>query len=97
MINMYYYNIYSTRFRKSSSIDQFQLLNYPLLTGLGLGVHRTLPKSFSFPPSQPAIRCITSARLAAAVPIVVRSNNRFAAGVKLPSVRRGVQLGGAIP
>lgn len=67
---------------------------------VGVGVHRTRLRSLS--PvclvSQPDIRPIASALLAAAVPIVVLSNNLFAAGVKLPgaSALRGVQLGGPI-
>lgn len=69
------------------------------VTGLGVGVHRTLFNSCSraFEPSQPACRPITSARLAAAVPNVVLSNSRLAAGVKLPSALLGVHVGGAIP
>ena len=69
-----------------------------LVTGLGVGVHRTLFKSCSlaFTPSHPACLPIASARLAAAVPIVVRSNNRLAAGVRFPSALRGVHDGGAI-
>ena len=77
---------------------------YPSLrvTGLGVGVHLTLFKSLSFPvvfvPSHPAVCCIACARLTAAVPIAVRSNNRLAAGVKLPaaSALLGVQDGGGI-
>lgn len=49
-------------------------------------------------PPQLDVLPIASARRAAAVPSVVLSNNRFAAGVRLPgaSALRGVQLGGAI-
>jgi hypothetical protein len=39
---------------------------------------------------------MASALLAAAVPIVDRSNSLFAAGVKFPSVRLGVHVGGPI-
>lgn len=70
------------------------------MTGLGVGVHRTLFKSCSlaFDPlrSQPDVLFIASARLDAAVPIVVLSNNLLAAGVNVPSVLRGVQDGGGI-
>ena len=64
----------------------------------GVGVHRTWLRSFSLPPPQPDILPIASARRDAAVPSVVLSSNRFAAGVRLPgaSALRGVQLGGAI-
>lgn len=67
----------------------------------GVGVHRTWFRSFSFElplPLQLDIFPIASARRAAAVPNVVLSNSRFAAGVRLPgaSALRGVQLGGAI-
>ena len=69
-----------------------------LATGAGLGVHRTLFKScsFAFEPSHPACRPIASARLAAAVLIVVRSSSRLAAGVRPPSALLGVQDGGGI-
>ena len=72
---------------------------YPrLVTGLGVGVHRTRFRSFSFAvvPSHPALRPITSARLAAAVPSVERSSSLFAAGVSAPaaSARLGVHEGG---
>ena len=48
--------------------------------------------------SHPDVRAIDSARLVAAVPMVLRSKSRRAAGVKLPAAsdRRGVQDGGAI-
>lgn len=67
----------------------------------GVGVHRIWFKSFSLDPPlppQPDTFPMASARRAAAVPNVVLSNNRFAAGVRLPgaSALRGVQLGGAI-
>ena len=67
------------------------------MTGLGVGVHRTRFRSLSFF-SQPAVFPIASALLDAAVPIVVRSSNLFAAGVNDPdaSARRGVQEGGAM-
>ena len=73
-----------------------------MVVGLGAGVHRMRFKSFSFtaePPSHPAVRSITSALLIAAVPKVLRSSNRRAAGVRLPaaSERRGVHEGGGIP
>lgn len=69
--------------------------------GLSAGVHRTRFKSFSLgfaPPSHLAVRSIASALLMAAVPRVLRSSNRRAAGVKLPgaSERRGVHEGGGI-
>jgi hypothetical protein len=67
---------------------------------VGVGVHRTRLRSLSpvCPFPQPDIRPIASALLAAAVPIVVLSNNLFPAGVRLPgaSALRGVQLGGPI-
>lgn len=69
---------------------------------LGVGVHLTLFRSFSLAlpplPSHPAIRPMASALLAAAVPMVVLSNNLFAAGVKLPgtSALREVHEGGGI-
>jgi hypothetical protein len=74
---------------------------HPLrVTGLGLGVHLTRLRSLSLPlpasPSHPAVLPIASALLAAAVPIVDRSNSLFAAGVKFPSVLLGVQVGGPI-
>jgi len=74
---------------------------YPLLwTDVGVGVHRTRSRSFSFPllDSQPAVRSIASALLAAAVPMVVRSSRRRAAGVRFPlaSARRGVHEGGGM-
>lgn len=67
----------------------------------GVGVHRIRFRSFSLElplPLQPDIFPTASALRAAAVPSVVLSNNRFAAGVRLPgaSALRGVQLGGAI-
>jgi hypothetical protein len=75
--------------------------HHRLVTGLGVGVHLTLSISLLLAfalPSQPFIRAIASALRAAAVPIVVRSSSRFAAGVNDPgaSARRGVQLGGAM-
>jgi len=48
------------------------------------------------PSSQLPFLSIASARLVAAVPNAVLSNNRRAAGVKFASVRRGVHVGGAI-
>jgi hypothetical protein len=58
-------------------------------------------RSFSFvfvPPSHLAVRSIASALFIAAVPSVLRSSNRRAAGVRLPaaSERRGVHEGGGI-
>ena len=73
---------------------------HPLGTAEGVGVHRTRSRSLSLPlVSHPDVRAIDSARLAAAVPMVLRSKSRRAAGVKLPAAsdRRGVQDGGAIP
>lgn len=74
-----------------------------LVTGLGVGVHLTLSSSFSFScrlSSQPAERVIASARLVAAVPKVVLSSSRLAAGVSEPGVaatfRWGVHDGGGI-
>lgn len=71
-----------------------------LVTGLGVGVHRTLFRSFSFAlgPSQPDDLPITSALLDAAVPIAVRSSNLLAAGVSPPTASAflGVQDGGGI-
>jgi len=72
---------------------------HPLGSAEGVGVHRTRSRSLSFPlVSHPDVRVIDSARLAAAVPMVLRSKSRRAAGVKLPAAsdRRGVQDGGAI-
>jgi hypothetical protein len=71
------------------------------VVGLGAGVHRMRFRSFSLafvPPSHPAVRSMASALLIAAVPKVLRSSNRRAAGVRLPaaSERRGVHEGGAI-
>jgi len=71
------------------------------VTGDGVGVHRTLSTPLSLPlapKSQPALCSMASARRLAAVPRVVRCNNRRAAGVKFPaaSARRGVMFGGAI-
>lgn len=66
---------------------------------VGVGVHRTLFKSCSLAfvcPSQPAILPIASALLAAAVLMVVRSSNLLAAGVRLPSARLGVHVGGGM-
>ena len=65
-------------------------------TELGVGVQRTRLRSFCLVPSHPDMRPIASARRVAAVPIVVRSSNRFAAGVSDPdaSARRGVIDGG---
>lgn len=64
----------------------------------GVGVHRTWLRSFSLEPPQLVVLPIASARRAAAVPSVVLSSNRFAAGVRLPgaSALRGVQPGGAM-
>ena len=73
---------------------------HPLGSPEGVGVHRTRSRSLSLPlVSHPDVRAMDSARLAAAVPMVLRSKSRRAAGVKLPgaSDRRGVQDGGAIP
>lgn len=70
-----------------------------LVTGLGVGVHRTFCRSLALlSPSQPAKRPIASARLDAAVPMVVLSNSRLAAGVRDPgpSALRGVNEGGGI-
>ena len=70
-----------------------------LVTGLGVGVHRIFCRSLSLrSPSQPARRPIASARLDAAVPIVVLSRRRFAAGVSDPGASdlRGVKEGGGI-
>lgn len=61
----------------------------------GVGVHLTLLRSLSLL-VYPLILSIASARRAAAVPMVVLSNSRFAAGVRLPGALRGVQDGGAI-
>lgn len=81
-------------------VNRAVLYNHRLVTGLGVGVHRTWFISFSFPfppePSQPAILPIASALRAAAVPSVDRSKSLFAAGVKLPSVLLGVHVGGPI-
>lgn len=61
----------------------------------GVGVHRTWLKSFSLELSLPPQLDVLPI---APAPKVVLSNNRFAAGVRLPgaSALRGVQLGGAI-
>lgn len=70
------------------------------MTGLGVGVHRTLFRSFSFAlgPTHPDARPITSALLDAAVPIAVRSSSLLAAGVRPPTASAflGVQDGGGI-
>ena len=74
--------------------------HHPLLvTGLGVGVHRILCKSLSFRSlSHPARRVIASARLEAAVPIVVLFSSCLAAGVSDPGASdlRGVNDGGSI-
>src|ERR1700731_2145113 len=73
-----------------------------LLTGVEVGVHLTalksLPLALRVFPSHVAILFMASALRAAAVVIVVRSNNRLAAGVRLPgaSARLGVHKGGAM-
>jgi hypothetical protein len=66
-----------------------------MIVDVGVGVHRTRLRSFSFP-FDFATRVMISARLADAVPEVVRSNSRLAAGVRFPaaSTLRGVQVGG---
>lgn len=74
---------------------------HPLLvTGLGVGVHRTRFKScslaFELPPSHPEALLIASARREAAVPIVERSSSLLAAGVSAPSALRGVHDGGGM-
>ena len=78
---------------------------HPLrVTGVGVGVHLTLLRSFSLlalrplVPSHPAIFSIASARRDAAVPMAVRSNSLRAAGVNAPaaSALRGVHEGGGI-
>lgn len=71
------------------------------MTGLGVGVHRTRLRSFSFPatlPSHLADRSIASALRVAAALSAVRSSSLLAAGVRLPaaSERRGVHDGGAM-
>ncbi len=73
-------------------------LVYLRVTGPGVGVHRTRFKSLSLLFSQPATFPIASALLDAAVPIVDRSSNIFAAGVSEPdaSARRGVHDGGGM-
>ena len=95
---------------QESIISILQLVSHPLLTA-GLGVHRTLFKSFAFSllepfPSQFAVRPIASALLAPAiVPLVVRSSSLLAAGVNAPAASLffgvippadGVQLGGGM-
>lgn len=75
-------------------------VRHPLLvTGLGVGVHRTLSRSWSFAfelRSHPEALSIASARLDAAVLIAVRSSSLLAAGVSAPSALRGVHDGGGI-
>lgn len=71
------------------------------VTGDGVGVHRTRLRSLFFallPPSQPAFLSIASALFTAAVPNVLLSRSRLAAGVRLPGAfdRRGVHEGGAM-
>jgi len=77
------------------------LVYQPLLvTGLGVGVHRTRFKScslaFELLPSHPDALLIASARREAAVPIVDRSRSLRAAGVSAPSALLGVHDGGGI-
>lgn len=75
-----------------------------LATGAGLGVHRTLFKSFSFSfafapfPSHAEALPIASARRDPATPEVVLSKRRLAAGVNAPiaSTFLGVELGGGM-
>lgn len=65
----------------------------------GVGVHRTLFKSFcAFCPDESHLIPITSARLAAAVPKAERSSSLLAAGVKFPGASAffGVEEGGCI-
>lgn len=91
-----------TRYPMKSIRRTRSLSHRPRVSGLGVGVHRTLFKSFSFPltllPSHPVLRSMASALLTAAVPIVLLSSSRLAAGVRLPAAsdRRGVHEGGAI-
>ena len=70
------------------------------VTGLGVGVQRTLCKSCSLAfeplPSHPDDLLIASARREAAVPIVVLSSSRRAAGVSAPSAFLGVHDGGGM-
>lgn len=65
-----------------------------------MGVHRTLFKSCSLTldplRSHPETLSIASARLEAAVPMVVRSSSLRAAGVSVPSALRGVHEGGGM-
>jgi len=71
------------------------------VTEEGVGVHLTRLRSRSFPVGfwvHPAVRSMASALRIAAVPKVVLSKSRRAAGVKLPAAsdRLGVIVGGAM-
>jgi hypothetical protein len=86
--------------RHPNTLGDGDIVLHRRMVGLGAGVHRMRFRSFTFvSPSHPAVRSIASALLIAAVPRVLRSNNRRAAGVRLPaaSERRGVHEGGGIP